>query len=151
MFKYTKRIIAAFICLTVLFSLCGCGGKSVIDTISNNPTTRATTETKIEEKLVETFDETTHKWIVATNEDGSPKAVYLDLNAFALREPKYEQTHIVKQSLPKDVRESMTKEQLDAMPILGGMKPLVNPSANAATASNVPFAQPTEADSDLPF
>ena len=35
MFKYTKRIIAAFICLTVLFSLCGCGGKSVIDTISN--------------------------------------------------------------------------------------------------------------------
>lgn len=87
----------------------------------------------------------------SVNEDGSPKAVYLDLNAFALREPKYEQTHIVKQSLPKDVRESMTKEQLDAMPILGGMKPLVNPSANAATASNVPFAQPTEDDSDLPF
>nr|DAH49797.1 MAG TPA: hypothetical protein [Caudoviricetes sp.] len=87
----------------------------------------------------------------SVNEDGSPKAVYLDLNAFALREPKYEQTHIVKQSLPKDVRESMTKEQLDAMSILGGMKPLVNPSANAATASNVPFAQPTEDDSDLPF
>lgn len=87
----------------------------------------------------------------SVNEDGSPKAVYLDLNAFALREPKYEQTHIVKQSLPKEVRESMTKEQLDAMPILGGMKPLVNPSANAATASNVPFAQPTEDDSDLPF
>ena len=87
----------------------------------------------------------------SVNEDGSPKAVYLDLNAFALREPKYEQTHIVKQSLPKDVRESMTKEQLDAMPILGGMKPLVNPSANAATASNAPFAQPTEDDSDLPF
>ena len=87
----------------------------------------------------------------SVNEDGSPKAVCLDLNAFALREPKYEQTHIVKQSLPKDVRESMTKEQLDAMPILGGMKPLVNPSANAATASNVPFAQPTEDDSDLPF
>lgn len=87
----------------------------------------------------------------SVNEDGSPKAVYLDLNAFALREPKYEQTHIVKQSLPKEVRESMTKEQLDAMPILGGMKPLVNPSANASTASNVPFAQPTEDDSDLPF
>ena len=45
----------------------------VIDTISNNPTTRSTTETMVEEKLVETFDETTHKWIVATNEDGSPK------------------------------------------------------------------------------
>lgn len=87
----------------------------------------------------------------SVNEDGSPKAVYLDLTAFALREAKYEQTHIVKQSLPKDVRESMTKEQLDAMPILGGIKPLVNPSANAATASNVPFAQSTEDNSDLPF
>ena len=46
----------------------------------------------------------------SVNEDGSPKAVYLDLNAFALREPKYEQTHIVKQSLPKDVRESMNRK-----------------------------------------
>lgn len=88
----------------------------------------------------------------SVNEDGSPKAVYLDLNAFALREAKYEQTHLIKQSLPKEIRESMTKEQLDAMPILGGMKPLVNPSsANAATTSNVPFAQSTEDDSDLPF
>lgn len=88
----------------------------------------------------------------SVNEDGSPKAVYLDLNAFALREAKYEKTHLIKQSLPKEIRESMTKEQLDAMPILGGMKPLVNPSsANAATTSNVPFAQSMEDDSDLPF
>ena len=88
----------------------------------------------------------------SVNEDGSPKAVYLDLNAFALRKAKYEQTHLIKQSLPKEIRESMTKEQLDAMPILGGMKPLVNPlSANAATTSNVPFAQSMEDDSNLPF
>lgn len=87
----------------------------------------------------------------SVNEDGSPKAVYLDLTAFALREVKYEQTHLIKQSLPKEIRESMTKEQLDAMPILGGMKQLVNPSANAAAASNVPFAQSTEDNSDLPF
>lgn len=87
----------------------------------------------------------------SVNEDGSPKAVYLDLTAFALREAKYGQTHLIKQSLPKEIRESMTKEQLDAMPILGGMKQLVNPSANAAAASNVPFAQSTEDNSNLPF
>lgn len=50
----------------------------------------------------------------SVNEDGSPKAVYLDLIAFALREAKYEQTHLIKQSLPKVIRESMTKEQLNA-------------------------------------
>lgn len=87
---------------------------------------------------------------VSAKDDGSPKAVYLDLTAFALREAKYEQTHLIKQSLPKEIRESMTKEQLNAMPILGGMKLLVNPSANAA-ASNVPFSQSTEDNSNLPF
>lgn len=88
---------------------------------------------------------------VSANDDGSPKAVYLDLNAFALREPKYDQTHLVKQSLPKDVRESMTKEQLDAMPILGGMKTFDNTPVNAAAACDAPFVQPLNNNSDLPF
>lgn len=88
---------------------------------------------------------------VSANADGSPKAVYLDLNAFALREPKYDQTHLIKQSLPKDVRESMTKEQLDAMPILGGMKPLDNTPVNAATTCYAPLAEPMDNDEDLPF
>lgn len=88
---------------------------------------------------------------VSANDDGSPKAVYLDLNAFALREPKYDQTHLVKQSLPKDVRESMTKEQLDAMPIIGGMKPFANTPINAAATCDAPFVQPLDNYSDLPF
>lgn len=88
---------------------------------------------------------------VSAKDDGSPKAVYLDLNAFALREPKYDQTHLVKQSLPKDVRESMTKEQLDAMPILGGMKPFDNTPVNAAATCDAPFVQPLDNNSDLPF
>ena len=33
--KYTKKIIAAVLCTVMLFSLCGCKGNSVIDTISN--------------------------------------------------------------------------------------------------------------------
>ena len=87
---------------------------------------------------------------VSANIDGSPKAVYLDLSAFALREPKYDQTHLVKQSLPKEIREGMSKEQLDAMPILGGMKPFDNAPVNAATTCDAPFAQPQNED-DLPF
>ena len=88
---------------------------------------------------------------VSANDDGSPKAVYLDLNAFALREPKYDQTHLVKQSLPKDVRESMPKERLDAMPILGGMKPFDNIPVNAVATCDAPFVQPLDNNSDLPF
>lgn len=87
---------------------------------------------------------------VSANADGTPKAVYLDLNAFALRESKYDQTHLVKQSLPKEVRESMTKDQLDAMPILGGMKPFDNTPVNSTATCDAPFAQPVD-DSDLPF
>lgn len=88
---------------------------------------------------------------VSANADGTPKAVYLDLNAFALRESKYDQTHLVKQSLPKEVRESMTKDQLDAMPNLGGMKPFDNTPVNAAATCDAPFAQSVDDESDLPF
>lgn len=45
----------------------------VIDTISNNPTMRVTTETKVEERVVETFDKDLNKWVVEKNEDGSVK------------------------------------------------------------------------------
>lgn len=86
----------------------------------------------------------------SVNEDGSPKAVYLDLNAFALREPKYEQTHIVKQSLPKDICESMSKEQLQAMPILGGMRALPNTRGDATATCDAPSVEFDNTD-DLPF
>lgn len=87
---------------------------------------------------------------VSANADGTPKAVYLDLNAYALREPKYDQTHLVKQSISKEVRENMTKEQLDAVPILGGMKPFDNTPVNAAATCDAPFAQ-SENEDELPF
>lgn len=87
---------------------------------------------------------------VSVNTDGTPKAVYLDLSAFALREPKYDQTHLVKQSLPKEVREKMSKEELDAMPILGGMKAFESVSNNAADACKAPIVGVGSVD-DLPF
>lgn len=52
------------------------------------------------------------------------KGVYLDLCAFEMENPQYESTHIIKQSLPKAVRESMTEEQRKALPIVGDLKPL---------------------------
>lgn len=91
-----------------------------------------------------------NNFFVSTNEDGTPKAVYLDLSAFALREPKYDQTHLVKQSLPKEVREKMSKEELDAMPILGGMKAFESVSNNAADTCNAPTVSADNVD-DLPF
>lgn len=45
----------------------------VIDTISNNPTTRQTNETKVEKRIVESFDKDSGHWIVEKNEDGSIK------------------------------------------------------------------------------
>lgn len=83
---------------------------------------------------------------VSRSETGAAKAVYVDLSAYSIREPKYDQTHLVKQSLPKDVRTSMTEEELKAQPILGGMKPFGN---NAASV-DAPFVQ-AENDDDLPF
>ena len=58
--------------------------------------------------------------------------VYLDLIAFDLTNPKDGDTHIVKQSLPKDVREKMSEQELKDMPILGNM------SANIGKQESAP-------------
>ena len=89
-------------------------------------------------------------FFVSANADGTPKAVYMDLVAYALREAKYDQTHLVKQSLPKEIKEQMTEEQLKGMPILGGAKPFNNAPVNQANTCNAPFMQSGN-DDDLPF
>jgi len=47
--------------------------------------------------------------------------VYLDLIAFDLKEPKDDQTHLVKQSLSKEKRDAMSEDDLKNMPILGSL------------------------------
>ena len=86
---------------------------------------------------------------VTTDENNHPKAAYIDLTAWELKNPKYDETHMVKQSLPKEVREKMTDEEKKAMPILGGLKPVIFEKQNAAS-SDAPFAQ-TQDLNDLPF
>jgi hypothetical protein len=47
------------------------------------------------------------------------KGVYLDLTAFELKEKKENKTHLIKQTIPKDIFKAMTDEQKKATPILG--------------------------------
>lgn len=51
---------------------------------------------------------------ISSDEQNKPKAAYLDLTAWELRNPKYDETHMIKQSLPKEVREQMGDEELKA-------------------------------------
>lgn len=54
---------------------------------------------------------------------GEKGAIYLDISAFEIKErkPDKKDTHIVKQSLPKEIRDAMTDEQKKAMPTLGNI------------------------------
>lgn len=49
------------------------------------------------------------------------KGCYLNTVAIEMREPKFADTHCIKVDLPKEQREAMTEEQLNAMPIVGGL------------------------------
>lgn len=53
------------------------------------------------------------------------KGCYLNLHAFSIREPRYEETHCLKVDFDRVTRESMTKEELDSQPIVGGLRPFV--------------------------
>jgi hypothetical protein len=47
------------------------------------------------------------------------KGVYLDLTAFELKEKKENKTHLIKQTIPKEIFKAMTEEQKRNTPILG--------------------------------
>ena len=74
--------------------------------------------------------------------------IYLDIIAFELKEPKHGDTHLVKQSLPKKVREGMSKEALDAMPILGNLKVM---GLQEATPNSDSEGVVQSENDDLPF
>lgn len=78
------------------------------------------------------------------------KGVYLNMTAIEMREPKYSETHCVKQSLDRERYEAMTDEERNAQPILGGMKQL----ERKATEMNVTGMVDGESminNDDLPF
>jgi hypothetical protein len=70
---------------------------------------------------------------------------WLDLTAFQIQHPKDNQkdTHILKQSLPKEVYETLTDEEKKAMPIMG------NAMVVEVQGTNQP--KPLEIDDTIPY
>lgn len=76
------------------------------------------------------------------------KGIYLDMIAFEIKNKEdNNDTHIIKQSFPKDVRDKMTEDELRVLPILGNMR-IWSDKFESESVSN-PEPQP-ESD-DLPF
>ena len=80
------------------------------------------------------------------------KGCYLNVSAFELDNPKYDDTHLVKPDIPKDMREMMSEEQRNAIPILGNMYPFKTQQMQVngtMQASN--FVNEYGQEDDLPF
>lgn len=82
--------------------------------------------------------------------DGKDGNFYLDLIAFDLKNATKDQTHLVKQSFPKEVREKMTKEESDAMPIIGSLNVSIGGGANQ-TPNNPKQGVTLGENDDVPF
>ena len=80
------------------------------------------------------------------------KSAYLDLNVWENREPsKFGDTHAIKVSLPKEMREAMSDEDLSKMQYVGNMKPMLKQSQDEIQKSIDAPTQKAEDYDDLPF
>lgn len=72
---------------------------------------------------------------------------YLNMVAFQKKESdQYGNTHLIKGSWPKELREKMTKEERFAQPIIGNMRPMGAESQQQDTGY-----ESVSDDEDLPF
>lgn len=74
------------------------------------------------------------------------KGVYLDLTAFELREKKENKTHLIKQTIPKEIFKAMSDEEKRATPILGDVSTWEH--TETEPISDLTTLEP---GSDLPF
>lgn len=73
--------------------------------------------------------------------------MYLDLQAIALKQEQYGQTHLIKRAIPSDKWKSMSDDEKKNQPILGGLKPI-----QAKEKEVTESAQPSYGEQDdLPF
>lgn len=87
---------------------------------------------------------------ISADEDLKPKGAYFDFNAWENQQPgKYGDTHSIRQSLAKEVRERMTDDELKAVPYFWNMKPYT--LENAANTVEATSVQVDEGLEDLPF
>lgn len=77
------------------------------------------------------------------------KGIYLDLIAFEIEKPKEgsKDTHLVKQSFSKEVREEIGEEELKKLPILGNLQVWDGQSESVPVSSG----ELQNEDDDLPF
>jgi len=75
------------------------------------------------------------------------KGLYLDLSHFEITNPAADQkdSHLVKQSLPKEIYDAMTDEEKKALPILG------NTRTWGGNSNEPALSQPQQEGDDLPF
>lgn len=78
------------------------------------------------------------------------KGVYLNLTGVEMQEARYDDTHFVKQQLPKDVYQAMSDDERAKQPILGSMRPLAATQRQMEVTSTTPAAAVEDPD-DLPF
>lgn len=88
--------------------------------------------------------------IIANNLFKGDKGIYLDIIAFEFESKKGDSkdTHLVKQSLPKEMFEKMTDEEKKAMPIIGNLRVWDAEHSEAEPQTNM--VSQAESD-DLPF
>jgi hypothetical protein len=79
------------------------------------------------------------------------KGVYLDLAAFEMQDHKYDDTHLVKVSVKKEVYDALTDEERKNQPIIGSMRPIATKQAQM-DVTNSAVALPGDGETDdLPF
>ncbi|MBR5271821.1 MAG: hypothetical protein IKU25_00280 [Clostridia bacterium] len=89
---------------------------------------------------------------ISADEEMKPKGAYVDFIAFENTElGRYGDTHSIRQSVAKEVRDRMSEAEKNAIPFLGNMKPYE--IQNAAQDANAPYVEtvPDECYEDLPF
>jgi hypothetical protein len=72
--------------------------------------------------------------------------VYLNLIGFPMKEPKNNQTHIIKQSFKKEIIDALTEDQKKQLPIFGNLS-----AFNSTQTGEVVEITSDESDDDLPF
>lgn len=82
------------------------------------------------------------------------KGTYLNLIAFQTKEEKFNQTHFIKVSVDREAYDAMTKEEREAIPIVGNVSKIEGSgspmeASSAAVINGESFA-PAD-DDDLPF
>lgn len=90
---------------------------------------------------------------VSADDNLKPKAVYSDINANQYEDGKspYGDTHYLRLSVPKEIREKMTDEEKKAIPYLGNMKPSQIPAKQSDEVNTPTYSVPEDDLDDLPF